>query len=252
MINNFILESSIDFPGNFGPVIFTSGCNFNCGFCHNAILNRKEKKDFLDENKIIREIKEKVLAGWYTGVCITGGEPLLHKENLERLIRKLKSIGLKIKVDTNGSNPNFLKKLFQDKLIDYVAMDIKGPRELYNTIADTQVYIEDIEESIKFLLSLDKSQFEFRTTIPLILEENDFRFMNEKELANAGKWILSLNGRKDFNWILQAFFSRTKEEMNDGRMSIESLPKEMHETPKEHLESLKKVLNDYCELVDIR
>jgi pyruvate formate lyase activating enzyme len=253
MIIHIIKESSIDYPGEIGPVIFTFGCNFNCGFCHNAVLNKNlDKNPFFDENKIIKEIEEKIKNKWYTGICITGGEPLIHGGNLERFLRKLKALKVKIKLDTNGSNPEFLKKLVKEKLIDYIAMDIKGPKELYEEIAGAKIFIEDIEESVKFLASLGKENFELRTTIPLIIENKKIRFMNEKEAEKMAIWVFSIIKGRKFNWYLQPFFARTKEEMHDERFSLESLPKDMHETSREHLEKLKEVLSKFCEGVESR
>jgi len=253
MIIHIIKESSIDYPGEIGPVIFTFGCNFNCGFCHNAILNKNQDKNpFLEENKIIKEIEDKIREGWYTGVCITGGEPTIHGEKLEKFLRRLKALKVKIKLDTNGSNPGFLKKLVNEKLVDYIAMDIKCPKESYGEIINSKIFIEDLEESIKFLFSLGKDRFELRTTIPLFVDNKKARFMDEKEAEKMAIWIFSILKDKNFNWYLQPFFARTKEEMYDERFSTENLPIEMHETPKEHLELLKKVLSKFCDGVEIR
>jgi pyruvate formate lyase activating enzyme len=250
MINHFIKESTIDFPGNIGPVIFTAGCNFNCGFCHNALLNKVNER--YDEEKLVKEIEQQTKRGWYNGICITGGEPLIYGERIERLMQRFKSIGLKVKLDTNGSNPKLLKELFVKKLVDYVAMDIKASKELYEIVIDTKILFEDLEESISFLASLGKNKFEFRTTIPIIFEQNKPRFLNEKEADKMGQWVLSLTKTKNFRWILQAFVSRSREEINDERMSLENLEEEMKETPKEHLEKLKHILEKYCDFVEIR
>jgi len=239
MINRIIRESSIDYPGKFGPLIFTAGCNFKCSFCHNAQLN--SASDFLNEDDVINSIELKVKTGWYNGICISGGEPTIHR-GLEDFIRRLKALGLSVKLDSNGTNPEILKKLLDEKLVDYVAMDIKGPRELYSEIVGVAVDMKKIEESIKILSALPVEMYEFRTTIPFILKPY-VRIISLDEVKAMVKWIYDLNGGKA-KWYVQQFISRHKEDMNDERLSTQVMPKELHKTPDSIAEDIKKIIGE--------
>jgi pyruvate formate lyase activating enzyme len=240
MISKIIPESAIDYRGKYGPVIFMQGCNFKCGFCHNPEMTTMGGEESIDEiMQEIAKIKIRVDAGWYNGVCITGGEPTLHK-NLPELISKLRAIGLSIKLDTNGSNPEMLKKLVEDRLVDYIAMDIKSSKELYNLFCGVRVDTNKIEESIKLLAESD-IKFEFRTTFAPI---NGERFMNLEEVEEMAKWVSGLIGKKA-RWIIQPFISREKGEVLDDKYSKEVLKLEMHETPRELLQSYKEIIGKY-------
>ncbi len=231
MIRKIILESSIDFPGKFGPVIFVSGCTFRCGFCHNAGLMSEEKD--IDENDIIEKIKTKTKAGWYTGVCITGGEPTIHPELLD-FIKKLKSLGLAVKLDTNGSNPELLKKILNSKLVDYVAMDIKGQKEDYEKIVRVKVDLEKIEESMKLVVQFPK--YEFRTTILK-------KFHSSENILKMVKWISQVIEKKPI-LFLQGFSSR-------GDLLDPSFYQEP-EVKEDYLLELKKIIDTECEIAKIR
>lgn len=153
----------LDYPGNLACTLFTGGCNFRCPFCHNALLVTE-----LDENYVIDE--EEVLAflekrkGRLDGVCVTGGEPLINK-NIGDFLEKVKALGFKIKLDTNGTNPALLKNLVSRGLVDYVAMDIKNSPEKYAaTVGLEKLDMSQVEESVAFLLS-DAVDYEFRTTV---------------------------------------------------------------------------------------
>ena len=247
MIQKIISESSIDFPGKFGPVIFTSGCNFRCGFCHNPDLIGKSKisKKELEELELeLKKIKVKTENKWYNGITITGGEPLMH--NLDEIIKKFRELGLDIKLDTNGSFPDKLKDLIDRELIDYVAMDIKARKEDYGKVAGVKINIENIEKSVK-ILSDSEIKFELRTTIIPFPEEK--RFMNLEEIEKMRDWIFSLTGKR-MKWVLQSFVSRDKGEVLNDEYSKENLKFELQETPKELLEQMKKILekNFDCEI----
>ncbi len=122
-IAGFKKQSLIDFPGYISSVVFTLGCNFRCGYCHNPGLVLPSKKGLLiEENKVMEYLEKynKLL----DAVCITGGEPTIHK-NLPGFISKIKGLGLKVKLDSNGTNPDMLNSLIENKLVDCIAMDIK-------------------------------------------------------------------------------------------------------------------------------
>ncbi len=153
----------LDYPGKIACLLFTSGCNFRCPFCHNAsLVTHIDNNIFYSDNEILEYLKKR--KGILEGVCISGGEPLLHKE-LIVFIKKVKELGFPVKLDTNGSKPDELNTLINNKLIDYVAMDIKNSREKYSlTTGVENIDLSQIEKSIDILLSSD-IEYEFRTTI---------------------------------------------------------------------------------------
>ena len=117
----------LDFPGKVACTVFTGGCNFRCPFCHNALLVTKlpEKPDY-SEDEILSFLEKRT--GLLDGVAITGGEPLLNPD-IADFIRKIRSMGYAVKLDTNGSFPERLKAIAGEGLVDYVAMDINMPRQ---------------------------------------------------------------------------------------------------------------------------
>lgn len=162
IISGFQKMTLLDFPGKVACTIFTGGCNFLCPFCHNALLVTEDFKAEFSEEEILSFLEKR--RGLLDGVCITGGEPLLHKD-ITDFIRKIKEMDYAVKLDTNGSFPDRLKALVNDGLIDYVAMDIKNCMEKYAlTAGSNEIILPQIEESIDFLLS-GKVDYEFRTTI---------------------------------------------------------------------------------------
>ncbi|MFA5303702.1 MAG: anaerobic ribonucleoside-triphosphate reductase activating protein [Candidatus Nanoarchaeia archaeon] len=165
-----VLESSfIDYPKKISMVIFTAGCNFRCHYCHNPELVNPELP-FMAEDKVLKKIESK--KEWVDGIVITGGEPTLHKD-LPEFIKKIKKMGLMIKLDTNGTNPEMLKKLIDEKLVDYIAMDVKAPLEEYSKITCTEFDTNLIKQSIE-IIKTSGIDYEFRTTIlPKLIKEED-------------------------------------------------------------------------------
>lgn len=181
----------LDYPGKLASTLFTGGCNFRCPFCQNADLvflpenlseiNRDDLYDFLKKRKSTLD-----------GICISGGEPLIHEE-LESFLKKLKALDYKVKLDTNGSYPKLLKKYVEAGYIDYVAMDIKNTKERYAKTIGLEVFdLTPIEESIDFLIH-GKIDYEFRTTVV-----KDFHGL--QEIESIAEW---LKGAKAY--YLQAF-----------------------------------------------
>ena len=121
----FLKNSFVDYPKEIAAVVFTLGCNFNCWYCHNRGIIDKEKynKPLIDESEVLDFLQSR--KGFIDGLVISGGEPTLYGEELKEFIKKVKNLGLKVKLDTNGTNPNFVKNLIDEKLIDFVAMDVK-------------------------------------------------------------------------------------------------------------------------------
>ena len=169
----------LDYPGRTAATIFTHGCNFRCPFCHNAGLVVRPSEFTIKEEEVLDylEKRKKLL----DGVCITGGEPLLQKD-IADFIRKVKSLGYLVKLDTNGTFPEKLISLVDKGLVDYVAMDIKNSKEKYATTAGiSSLDIGAVEQSVAFLLE-GKVDFEFRTTIVKELHTVD-------DIAAIGEWI---------------------------------------------------------------
>ncbi len=170
----------IDYPKKISTIIFTSSCPFRCFFCYNPELVLPEgikKHPLIPEKEIIEFLEKR--KGLLEGVVLTGGEPLMQKD-IELFIRKIKKMGYLIKLDTNGFYPEKLEKLINQKLIDYIAMDIKAPPEKYEKITGVKVNTKKIEKSFK-LIKNSGLDYEFRTTlIP--------GFLNKKDVLNIAKW----------------------------------------------------------------
>lgn len=150
----------IDYPGKVAAIIFTQGCNFNCSYCHNSGLIPLKGDNIVTEEEVLEYLTKR--KNILDGVVISGGEPLIQKD-IDIFIKKIKDLGLKIKLDTNGFNPNKLKALLDGKLIDYVAMDIKSSFDNYHLITGIKE-TNKIKASINILLE-SKIDYEFRTTI---------------------------------------------------------------------------------------
>ena len=161
-----------DFPGLTAAILFTQGCNFCCPFCHNKILLdiHRSKSQLMDIDSLIETLRhrKKIL----DGLVITGGEPTI-QEDLFPFIKEVRKIGYKIKLDTNGSRPNVIKKLLEHNILDYIAMDIKAPFEKYNLLCGVEVEPDAIKESIHMIGNADLTSM-FRTTyVPALLSEKD-------------------------------------------------------------------------------
>ena len=151
----------LDYPGYTACTIFTNGCNFRCHFCHNSALVAGRASEIISETQIFEFLQSR--KGKLDGVCISGGEPTLQSDICE-FAKHVKDMGFLVKIDTNGSNYEVLKKLVQNKLCDYVAMDIKTSLANYSKIAGAEVDLNQIKKSISFLLS-SGVDYEFRTTV---------------------------------------------------------------------------------------
>ncbi len=171
-IKGFLKTTLVDYPGKVAATIFIGGCNFRCPFCHNADLVLKP--DFTDEvskASILDYLKEK--RKWLDAVCITGGEPTLYP-GLINLISELKELGLLVKLDTNGSNPQMVNDLLKKELIDYIAVDIKTSKNKYKKAIGSDFDFKNLEE-VRDLLVNSTIDYEFRTTaVPNFVDEEDF------------------------------------------------------------------------------
>jgi pyruvate formate lyase activating enzyme len=154
-------NSFIDYPKAISYVIFLSGCNFKCPFCHNSsIVNNKTTP--IDINTVINQLKER--KHFIDAVVVTGGEPTIYGEDLITLLSLIKELGYKVKLDTNGTNPKLLKKIIDNKLIDFIAMDIKNTFSKYEETVNCKVNIDNIKESID-LIKENRIKYIFRTTV---------------------------------------------------------------------------------------
>ena len=151
-----------DYPGHIAAIAFAQGCNFRCPFCHNGDLLSFDpyEKTLYPEREILNMLRKR--QGKLEGLVVTGGEPTLQLD-LPRFLKLVKDIGYKIKLDTNGSQPLMLSRLIADRLVDYIAMDIKAPLAKYNRLSGTTVATERIEESIA-IIAWSKLPHHFRTT----------------------------------------------------------------------------------------
>ncbi len=155
-------NSLIDYPGKLSSVIFLSGCNFDCPFCHNPALARGSAAcpaDLTAAN-IYAFLKQR--QGFLDGVVISGGEPTLQLD-LEDFCRQIKGFGFAVKLDTNGSRPKVLERLIDEKLVDYVAMDLKTDPVLYKSYIRAGYGPDPILDSIRILMA-SGIDYEFRTT----------------------------------------------------------------------------------------
>lgn len=171
--------SLLDYEGHISCTLFTNGCNFRCPFCHNSNLVLSEQTPNISLNEILEYLKKRKTI--IDSVCITGGEPTLKKDLFDALYQ-LKDLGLLIKLDTNGTNPELLEKLIEKKLIDYCAMDIKTSWSKYHLATGLIGFNrENIQKSIDILLR-GNIDYEFRTTLVS-------NFINEEDILVISKMI---------------------------------------------------------------
>lgn len=227
ILHGFQKMTLLDFPGKVACTVFTGGCNFRCPFCHNALLvtelgqserySEEEILDFLQKRK-----------GLLDGVAITGGEPLI-SDDILFFAEKVKKIGFAVKLDTNGSFPERLKRAVSECLVDYVAMDIKNSKEHYAETAGLSFFeMAPIEESVDFLLQ-GNVDYEFRTTVV-----NGFHTV--ESIKNAAQWI---KGAK--RYYLQSF-------IDSGMLIKEGITG----VPKEEMLLMKNAASEFVSSVELR
>ena len=179
-IQGFTKTTLLDYPGKIAAVIFLGGCNFRCPFCHNSslVLSPAQPSGYsLEDILPILEKRRNLL----DGVCISGGEPTLDPD-LTALCKSIKSLGFSIKLDTNGTNPALLKELADNRLIDYVAMDIKTSLQNYPLLTGvSHPDINKIRQSAQWLLA-GSIPFEFRTTVVRELH-------SDEDFIEIGRWL---------------------------------------------------------------
>ena len=178
--------STVDYPGHLGCTIFLTGCNLRCKFCHNpGLVSASEETKEITLEEVMSFLEKR--KGLLEGVCITGGEPTFH-EDLEDLIRPIKEMGYKIKLDTNGTNPEAVKNLIDKGLINYIAVDIKATVEKYEEVVGCWVNTDNIRKTIEIVLE-SNIDYEFRTTFLPDLDKRDIREIAES-LAGSKRYIV--------------------------------------------------------------
>ena len=177
----------LDFPGKVACTVFLAGCNLRCPFCHNASLVTSTPEYTMEEADFFAFLKKR--SGILDGVCITGGEPTLRKD-LPDFIQKIKSLGYAVKLDTNGTNPEMLRKVLPT--VDYVAMDIKASPAKYSAVCGNIDFLDAVQESVRLLMD-GSTDYEFRTTCVHPFHDPD-------NITAIGKWI---SGAKQY--YLQSF-----------------------------------------------
>jgi pyruvate formate lyase activating enzyme len=231
----------VDYPGKIAATVFLTGCNFKCGFCHNAGLvdvEKIKKQPEISEKEFFDFLDSKV--GLIDGICITGGEPTINSDLID-FIKKIKEKGFLVKLDTNGSNPEMLRKIIREKLVDFIAMDIKTSIDVksQNPISNAQNYgkatgvsvdIDKIKRSVEIIKN-SGIDYEFRTTVvPGVVEE--------KDIEKIGQW---LQGAKKF--ALQQF--RNQKVLDKSFENVRPYSEEI-------LKEFKKILEKYIERVELR
>jgi len=225
--HGFYKSTLLDYPKHLAATVFVGGCNMRCPFCHNAsLVLRPHTQPIIAKEEILAYLNKR--KNILEGVCITGGEPTIYSE-LPSFIGQVKEMGLKVKIDTNGTNPAMLRQLAEQNLIDYIAMDIKNSPEKYlATAGNLGLSMEDINESVSIILS-GKVDYEFRTTVVNELH-------TEEDMKAIGRWI---KGAKAY--YLQAY-KDSGDIISPGYTS----------PGKDKLNRYRDILSSYVDFVDIR
>lgn len=217
----------VDYPGKVACTVFLPFCDFRCPFCQNpSLINDVDSLPELSEDEFFDFLESR--KKWLDGVCITGGEPCLSTD-LPRFIKRIKDLGLLVKLDTNGSLPDCIRQLI--KLVDFVAMDIKSSCERYSEAAGVQVNLSRIQESIDLIRS-SGLPYEFRTTVVPRLHSKD-------DLLSIGEWLKGSD-----TYVIQQF--RSDFGVLDPSYKMEP------SYPKDKLREFAKLLRPYFKNVVLR
>ncbi len=211
----------VDFDGELATTIFTKGCNFRCPFCHNKTLVSELDDDSIAFDQLYAYLKKRV--GILTAVVITGGEPTLMNDLYDK-VKTIKELGYLVKLDTNGTNPKLLRKLIEDKLIDYVAMDVKNGEASYDLTVGVHADINAIKESLSILKETG-IDYELRTTLIDEFHNNE----SIKDMVNL------IKGHKVL--FLQKFTDRES-----------CIKRGLHEVSKEKAQEFVSILEPYIKV----
>lgn len=216
-IHGFNKLTLLDYPGRLACTIFLGNCNLRCPFCHNAglVLNPNQEP-VVPQEEVFGVLKKR--QGILDGVCITGGEPTLHPQ-LPEFIKKIREYGYPVKLDTNGSNPEMLKSLVKEGLVDYVAMDIKNsPAKYAVTAGVSRMDLDVICESVDFLKT-EAVDYEFRTTVTRELHKKE-------DFCDIGNWLdgsrrYFLQTYKESGQVIRPVFSSySREQLENFRQML--------------------------------
>lgn len=179
-------NSMVDYPGKLAAVVFTQGCNMNCGYCHNrCLIGSEQKHEVIDEEYVLSFLQKR--RGLLDGVVVSGGEPTLQKD-LEGFLARVRGMGYQLKLDTNGTHPELLRQIIDHDLVDYVAMDIKAPLCKYRQVCCSPVDTRKLCESIT-ILKAGRVDYEFRTTYTPELNDDDLKDITHT-IKGAQKYVL--------------------------------------------------------------
>lgn len=250
----------IDYPGKVAFEIYTSGCNYRCPTCHSKSLVNPVGISGQEAIKLMKEYKNR---DWINGLAVCGGEPTLHSDLPDFLRDCKKQLKLAIKLDTNGSNPVVLGDLLEEKLVDYIALDIKGSPGLYRQLigdsencSETRFDFRDnLEKAINGVQNFPG--YELRTTIvPYYSEDGKLIWMNAKDADEMAEYVKGFifTDPKKIKWYIQKFVARKKADdaMMDDKFAQENLPREYHETPLKVLEAVRDEVRKKFPLCEIR
>lgn len=218
----------LDYPEKIACTIFTNGCNLRCPFCQNGslVLESRYKSDNISKKELLEflEKRENIL----DGICISGGEPLINEDIFE-LLQEIKKIGYLIKLDTNGTFPEKIEKAIKEKLVDYIAMDIKNSRDKYlKTSGINNLDISKIEKSVE-ILKKSNIDYEFRTTI---IEE----YHDKQDIKEISNWLKGSN-----KYFLQYY-----------TYSEDIIGEKLTKPSKDTMEKYKNILEKNIKTVEIR
>ena len=192
-IYDFVKCSFVDYPGKIAIVLFTRGCNVRCRYCHNAHIIPYEGDTLVTEQQVWDFLKKR--EGVIPGVVVTGGEPTIQKDLIE-FLTKLRTMKYSIKLDTNGYRPDVLKKVINNNLVDFIAMDIKAPKGKYEKITQVPFFEVNIQACIDMIKN-SNIPHQFRTTY-------DTRYLNDNDLQEIREWI------QDDNYVVNPCILRDK------------------------------------------
>ena len=184
----------LDFPEHIACTVFLGGCDFRCPYCHNFELVDGSAAPLMDDEKFFEFLRKR--HGLLDGVAITGGEPLM-RTDIADSIKKIRAMGFKVKLDTNGYHPERLQELYREGLLEYVAMDIKNSLPKYGiTVGVENLDTERILKSISIIMS-SNIPYEFRTTVVHELHSDDDFTAIGQMIKGASRYYLQQYTERD-------------------------------------------------------
>lgn len=224
-----------DYPGKICSLLYTVGCNFRCPFCYNAplVIPEKYPKELLDEDEVFNILLERKTL--VDAVAITGGEPTLHPDLLD-FLRKLKDAGFSVKLDTNGTNPDMVETMINEKVVDYFAIDVKTAKDEYSkAVGIPNPPVDKIETTLKRIVE-SGIPHDFRTTIVPGIH-------TVESMKKIGEWLNQIGETE--RYVIQTFF------MPDG---VEFVKPDFNPGlfKKEEIQLLVNTVKPYFKTVEVR